>query len=104
MIGCEHGAKKTLDKNYLARRRGTPTIRPLSMVTHIEKDPNGAWRVHYLDVDARRRRRKRQIVGKIVILAAGSIGSTEILLRSRDGFRTLQKAAPRARQGMEPQR
>ena len=30
-----------------------------------------------------------------MILAAGSIGSTEILLRSRDGFRTL-KNLPRA--------
>ena len=69
-------------------------IKPLSLVTHIEKDPNGAWRVHYLDVNEGRRR-KRQIVGKIVILAAGSIGSTEILLRSRDEFRTL-KQLPRA--------
>jgi len=95
VIGCEHGAKHTLDKNYLAEaRQHGAEIRPLSMVTHIEEGPDGAWRVHYLDVDARRRR-KRQIDGKIVILAAGSIGSTEILLRSRDGFRTLKKL-PRA--------
>jgi cholesterol oxidase len=93
VIGCAHGAKKTLDKNYLAMAEGA-TIKPLSMVTHIEKDPNGAWRVHYLDV-TEGRRRKRQIIGKIVILAAGSIGSTEILLRSRDEFRTL-KQLPRA--------
>ncbi len=95
VIGCENGAKHTLDKNYLseAKQHGA-TIRPLSMVTHIEEGPDGAWRVHYLDVGAGRRR-KRQIDGKIVILAAGSIGSTEILLRSRDGFRTLKKL-PRA--------
>jgi cholesterol oxidase len=93
VIGCAHGAKRTLDKNYLAMAQGA-TIQPLSMVTHISKDPNGAWRVHYLDV-TEGRRRKRQIVGKIVILAAGSIGSTEILLRSRDEFRTL-KQLPRA--------
>ncbi len=41
------------------------------MVTHIEQEPDGAWRVHYVDVDAGVGRRKRQIVGKIVILAAG---------------------------------
>jgi len=96
VIGCEHDAKNTLDKNYLAEaKEHGAEIRPLSMVTHIEEGPDGAWRVHYLDVGAGRRRRKRQIVGKIVILAAGSIGSTEILLRSRDGFRTL-KNLPRA--------
>jgi cholesterol oxidase len=95
VVGCESGAKHTLDRNYLAEaKEHGAEIRPLSMVTHIEEGPNGAWRVHYLDVDAGRRHR-RQIVGKIVILAAGSIGSTEILLRSRDGFRTLTKL-PRA--------
>ena len=96
VIGCEHGAKKTLDKNYLTEAKNYGAeIWPLSMVTHIEEGPDGAWRVHYLDVGAGLRRRKRQIVGTIVILAAGSIGSTEILLRSRDGFRTL-KNLPRA--------
>ena len=95
MIGCEHGAKKTLDQNYLREAKAHAEIRPLSMVTHIDEGPNGGWRVHYLDVGAGHRRRRRQIDGKIVILAAGSIGSTEILLRSRDGFRTL-KNLPRA--------
>lgn len=96
VVGCESGAKHTLDRNYLAEAREQGAeIRPLSMVTHIEEGPDGSWRVHYLDVDAGLGRRKRQIVGKIVILAAGSLGSTEILLRSRDGFRTL-KNLPRA--------
>jgi cholesterol oxidase len=98
VIGCVNGAKKTLDKNYLnvaTDERHRATIRPLSMVTHIEEGPDGAWRVHYLKLDERPGARKRQIVGNIVILAAGSIGSTEILLRSRDGFRTLRNL-PRA--------
>lgn len=96
VVGCESGAKNTLDRNYLAQaKQQGAEIRPLSLVTHIEEGPNGGWRVHYLDVGSGLRRRKRQIVGKIVILAAGSIGSTEILLRSRDGFRTL-KNLPRA--------
>ena len=98
VIGCTHGAKKTLDQNYLkhATDNGNDTeIRALSMVTHIEQEPDGTWRVHYVKVDEGLGHRKRQIVGKIVILAAGSIGSTEILLRSRDGYRTL-KSLPRA--------
>jgi cholesterol oxidase len=95
VIGCEHDAKNTLDKNYLkAATESGAKIQTHSMVTHIEEGPNGAWRVHYLDITGGLRR-KRQIVGKIVILAAGSLGSTEILLRSRDGFRTL-KNLPRA--------
>jgi cholesterol oxidase len=95
VIGCVNGAKKTLDKNYLAKAKvDGAEIWPMSMVTHIAEGPGGAWRVHYLDI-SEGRRRKREIVGKIVILAAGSIGSTEILLRSRDGFRTL-KNLPRA--------
>ena len=95
VIGCVNGAKKTLDKNYLATAKAQGAeIWPLSMVTHISEGPDGAWRVHYLDI-AEGRQRKRQIVGKTVILAAGSIGTPEILLRSRDRFRTLKKL-PRA--------
>jgi cholesterol oxidase len=96
VIGCTHSAKKTLDQNYLmeAEEHGAE-IRALSMVSHIEQGPDGTWRVHYLDLRAGIGRRKREIVGKILILAAGSIGSTEILLRSRDGFRTLRNL-PRA--------
>jgi cholesterol oxidase len=93
VIGCERGAKKTLDTNYLAQATGV-TVKPLSMVTHISRDADGAWRVHYLDVSQGRRTR-HEMVCKILILAAGSIGSTEILLRSRDEFRTL-KRLPRA--------
>jgi cholesterol oxidase len=97
VIGCTNGAKKTLDQNYLMLATGNDNdteIRTLCMVTHIEEGPGSSWRVHYLDI-ANGRRRKRQIDGKIVILAAGSIGSPEILLRSRDEFRTL-KNLPRA--------
>ena len=98
VIGCTHGAKKTLDKNYLtqATANGNDTeIRPLSVVSHIEQEKDGTWRVHYDKVDGGLGRRKRQIVGKVLILAAGAIGSPEILLRSRDEFRTLKKL-PRA--------
>jgi cholesterol oxidase len=90
VIGCTHGAKKTLDQNYLmeAKKNGAK-IQPLSVVSHIEQESDGTWRVHYVKLDEGAGRRKRQIDAKIVILAAGSIGSPEILLRSRDEFRTL---------------
>jgi cholesterol oxidase len=105
VIGCVNGAKKTLDRNYLkmATDNGNDTeIRPLSLVTHIEGGPHGGWRVHYLDFNERMGRRKRHIDGKTVILAAGSIGSTEILLRSRDGFRTLKNLPKSLGRGWSP--
>jgi cholesterol oxidase len=97
VIGCQNRAKGTLDQNYLkdVEDHDGADIRPLSMVTHLEQGPTGGWRVHYLDVAQGLRAKKNRIDAKIVIIAAGSIGSTEILLRSRDGFRTLKKL-PRA--------
>jgi cholesterol oxidase len=96
VIGCVNHAKRTLDHNYLkdVEHHHSADIRPLSMVTHIEEAPTGGWRVHYLDVGKGLRGKKNQIDAKIVILAAGSIGATEILLRCRDGFRTLKKLPP----------
>jgi cholesterol oxidase len=95
VIGCHTGAKKTLDQNYLAEAKmNGADIVPLAMVTHLETAPHRQWRVHYLDLDDGLPRR-REIVCKVVILAAGSLGSTEILLRSRDEFRTLPRL-PRA--------
>ncbi len=96
VIGCTHGAKKTLDQNYLkeAQAQGA-LIQPLSMVTHIEKGSDGSWRVKYLKLDEAVGSRKREITGKIVILAAGSIGSPEILLRSRRGLKKLPRALGR---------
>jgi len=59
------------------------------MVSYIDRGPDDAgWLVHYEDISGGKRRPSR-ILGNIVVLAAGSIGSTEILLRSRDGHRTL---------------
>jgi cholesterol oxidase len=95
VAGCHTGAKKTLDQNYLAEgQKNGADIVPLAMVTHLSTAPGRRWRVHYLDLDDGQRRR-REIICKVVVLAAGSLGSTEILLRSRDEFRTLP-GLPRA--------
>lgn len=89
VIGCPVGAKNTLDLNYLAdAERHGARIRPLSMVSHVERGPKTSWLVHYQDI-GRGKRNPCRIAGDVVILAAGSLGSTEILLRSRDGYRTL---------------
>jgi len=87
-IGCDVSARNTLDLNYIAdAERAGATVQPLSMVTHISRDGDG-WRVHY-DRLANGRREPAEVVAKRVVLGAGSLGSTEILLRSRDQYGTL---------------
>ncbi len=87
-LGCPVQARNALDLNYLASAEcDGAEIRPLSLATHVSPHDEG-WRVHY-DELRDGRRLAREVVGKRVVLAAGSLGSTEILLRSRDEYRTL---------------
>jgi cholesterol oxidase len=87
-IGCKAQAKNTLDLNYLAvaEDKGAE-IRPLAMVSHIVPEGHG-YAVIYHDLSGGQRR-ERVVRAKRVIVAAGSLGSTEILFRSRDKFRSL---------------
>jgi cholesterol oxidase len=92
-IGCPVGAKNTLDLNYLAAAEADGAeIRPLSLVTHVSS-LGSRWRVHF-DRLAGGRREPAFVDADRVILAAGSIGSTEILLRSRDQYRSLAWLSP----------
>lgn len=87
-LGCEVQARNTLDLNYLADAESNgATIQPLCLVTHISPDAEG-WRVHYDRLDTGQRA-PAEVVARSVILGAGSLGSTEILLRSRDEYKTL---------------
>lgn len=85
-LGCPVLAKNTLDLNYLARaEQQGADIRPLHQVRCLWPEANGyGLRVRDLasarDLDFRAPR---------VVLAAGSVGSTELLLRCRDQYRTL---------------
>jgi cholesterol oxidase len=89
-IGCEVQARNTLDLNYLAAaEQSGAAIQTLSLVTHISPAGDG-WRVHY-DRLRDGQREPAEIVAKSVVLGAGSLGSTEILLRSRDEYKTLPK-------------
>lgn len=94
-IGCPVGAKNTLDLNYLAAAESAGAIvQPNSLVSHVSS-LGSTWRVHYDHIDAGARTRETAYVdAKRVILAAGSLGSTELLLRCRDEFRTLARLSP----------
>jgi cholesterol oxidase len=91
-IGCEVQAKNTLDLNYLrvAEKNGAE-IRPLHLVRRVEAEPSGSgYRVAF-DRITNGALIPGSATARIVVLAAGSIGSTELLLRSRDVAKTLPK-------------
>lgn len=89
-IGCDADAKNTLDKNYLviAEQAGAD-IRPLHLVTAIEP-VSGGWRVSFDRLDDGERR-PDSLTAPRVVVAAGSLNTTELLLRCRDVLRTLPK-------------
>ena len=81
--GCNVGAKNTVAMTYLpdAKAHGAEIFTELG-VTHIAKG-EGGWRVHFVpssDRDAG----PAFVDASTVVLAAGTLGSTEILLRSRE--------------------
>jgi cholesterol oxidase len=85
--GCNYGSKNTLLMNYLpdAKAHGAE-IYTSCEVRHIERK-NGRWVVYYQLVGEGREgfHSPDLFVGAdIVILGAGALGSTEILLRSKE--------------------
>ena len=92
-IGCKVKARNTLDLNYLplAERHGAE-VRPLHLVRNIVPI-DGGYRVEFERiVDGGLQ--PGSVDGRLVILAAGSLGSTEILLRCRDLHRSLPALSP----------
>jgi cholesterol oxidase len=83
--GCNYGAKNTLIMNYLpdAKDHGAEMYTEVS-VRRAER-LGDRWAVHYELLDAGRERfapPAMVVAARWVILAAGTLGSTEILLRS----------------------
>ena len=88
-IGCQVRAKNTLDLNYLAvAERHGAEVRALHRVTGLVPQRDGRWTVRFERLDGGRR-----VAGEVqasrVVLAAGSLNTTELLLRCRDELRTL---------------
>jgi cholesterol oxidase len=89
-IGCDVQAKNTLDLNYIPRAEQCGTdVRPLHAVRFIEPRGTG-YRVVFDRIHQGRLIRGDETAAH-VFLAAGSLGSTELLLRCRDQYRTLPK-------------
>jgi cholesterol oxidase len=87
-IGCDVSARNTLDLNYLASAENDKAeILPLHLVRYIQPS-SGGYTVHFNEIVGTQLK-PGQVTGGLVILAASSLGSTEILLRSRDEYKTL---------------
>ena len=96
--GCPVQAKNTLDLNYLAHaRRDGAEIRPLHQVSHVCALDRG-YRVHFEHLEDGATL-PGEVTADEVYLAAGSLGTTEILLRSRDVFGTLGRLSERLGRG-----
>ena len=91
ITGCAYGAKNTLDRNYLffARRLGAEVL-PERQVTHVEPLRGGGYLVHQR-LPWERGRRYAPLRARKVVLAAGSLGTQEILFASRERYGSLPR-------------
>lgn len=84
MVGCNFGAKNTLDKNYLylAEKRGA-RVEPLRTVTGITPHPEGGY-----TVSVRRTgpfgARLRDLRVRRVVLSGGVLGTVPLLLKCKE--------------------
>ena len=95
MLGCRHGAKNTLDQNYLwlAERRGA-TVVSETEVTAVRARPEGGY-----VVEARSSRGwwpgTRVLTADRVVLSGGVLGTVDLLLRMRADPKGLPRLSPR---------
>jgi cholesterol oxidase len=88
MIGCPHGAKNTLVKNYLwlAERAGA-RVHPERLVTDVKPlgaaDGSGGYEITTERPGAWIRRRRRTFTAKGVVFAAGPLGTNKLLAACR---------------------
>lgn len=113
LLGGDIGSKNSLDFNYLhlAQASGAK-IEALCAADKIEVLEGGGYRVHFTQFIEEKScwRRflrhwspwpvatadvQRSMTTRRLVLAAGAIGSTELLLRNRDLHRTLSNLSPR---------
>jgi cholesterol oxidase len=110
-IGCNYHAKNTLDLNYLfvAEHRYGAVIRTEHLVLKIvpvnaergdepTADGTHGYRVYYRDL-AGSTPEVCTAFAKHVVLSAGTLGSTEMLLRCKEHFRTLPRISDKLGRG-----
>ncbi|HWZ90323.1 MAG TPA: GMC family oxidoreductase [Polyangiaceae bacterium] len=97
MVGCLFGAKNTLDKNYLyfAEAWGA-RIFPELKVTRITPTAGAdGYELETRSTTSFLPRSGPRLRAKRVVLAAGVLGTVELLLKNRDQFQTLPRISQR---------
>ncbi|MGW6056609.1 GMC oxidoreductase [Streptomyces sp. NPDC055189] len=85
MTGCRHGAKNTLNENYLylAEKAGA-VIHPMTSVVTLTDDSRGGYAVATLPTDSKRKGNGRTFTARHVVVAAGTYGTQTLLHRMKD--------------------
>ncbi|MFF5856027.1 GMC oxidoreductase [Streptomyces sp. NPDC012751] len=86
MTGCRHGAKNTLNENYLylAEKAGA-VVHPMTTVVSVTDDSRGGYAVATLPTDRKRKGAGRLFTARRVVLAAGTYGTQTLLHRMKAG-------------------
>ena len=101
LLGCQVNAKNTLDLNYLAlAEQQEAEVFPLHDVEYIEPDGLG-FKVHVLrsNLDNTQATEAATVAARTVVVAAGTLGSSELLLKCRDVYKTLPALSPALGEG-----
>ncbi|MEK7811076.1 MAG: GMC oxidoreductase [Pseudomonadota bacterium] len=107
-VGCNTHSKNSLDLNYLhvAEQVHKAKINTDSQVENIvplnafgeedaKADGTFGYRIHYIQLD----RGKRHVDTRRVVVAAGTLGTNELLLRCRDEFGSLPRISEKLGHG-----
>ncbi|MGW0207595.1 GMC family oxidoreductase N-terminal domain-containing protein [Streptomyces sp. NPDC003233] len=86
MTGCRHGAKNTLNENYLylAEKAGA-VVHPMTTVVSVTDDSRGGYAVATLPTDRKKKGEGRLFTARRVVLAAGTYGTQTLLHRMKAG-------------------
>lgn len=98
-VGCNYGSKNTLDYTYIsAAQRAKADIRVLSEVKAFRPRPGGGYEIEYVKHDPQSEGRKRKtelprtkITADRLIMSAGTLGSSYLMLRNRAAFPAFNK-------------
>ncbi|MEU6982833.1 GMC family oxidoreductase [Streptomyces sp. NPDC046324] len=85
MTGCRHGAKNTLNENYLylAEKAGA-VVHPMTSVVALTEDSRGGYAVKTLPTDDKKKGKGRTFTAPRVVVAAGTYGTQTLLHRMKD--------------------
>ncbi|MFY2560240.1 GMC oxidoreductase [Corallococcus terminator] len=85
MLGCRHGAKNTLDRNYLhlAEKRGL-TLHADTEATWVRPLPDGGYEVEARQGTGLFSRKTLRFTARNVVFAGGVLGTVDLLLRLKE--------------------